>query len=105
MYVGDNGDNGGVDMGVADRMMESGGEPDMTATLLSMSSARRLVCELARALRLALDVVMDGSVADALSNLGRLPLFPFLGDESLLPTRRGSGVAGPDPMLPCAVEL
>lgn len=96
-YIGDIGDIvGGVEIGVADRIMESGGEPDMMATLLSISSARRLDCEWARALRLALDVVMDGSVADALSSLGRLP--PFLGDESLLGTRRGSGVAEPDAM-------
>jgi hypothetical protein len=86
-------------MGVADRIMESGGEPDMMATLLSMSSARRLDCELARELRLALDVVIDGSVADALSSLGRLPL--LLGDESLLDTSRDSGVAEPDVILGC----
>jgi hypothetical protein len=88
-----------VDKCAAGRMTESGGEPDMIATLLSISSARRLDCEWARALRLALDVVMDGSVADALSNLGRLP--PFLGDDSLLPTRRGSGVAEPAVILLC----
>lgn len=98
-----NGDIGGVDIGVADRMMGSGGEPDMIATLLSMSSARRLVCELAIVFRLALDVVMDGSVAAALSNLGRLP--PVLGDESLLDTRRGSGVAEPDAMLLWGVKV
>jgi len=84
-------------MGVEERMMASGGEPDMVATLLSMSSARRLDCEWARALRLALDVVMDGSVADALSSLGRLPL--LLGDDSLLDTRRGSGVTEPEVMF------
>lgn len=75
----------------------------MIATLLSMSSARRLVCELAIVFRLALDVVMDGSVAAALSNLGRLP--PVLGDESLLDTRRGSGVAEPDAMLLWGVKV
>jgi len=84
-------------MGVADRMMELGGDPDTIATLLSMSSARRLDCALQRALRLAFDVVMDGSVADALSSLGRLPL--FLGDDSRRDVRRGSGVAEPDAMV------
>lgn len=81
--IGDIG--GGVDIGVVDLITESGGEPEMTATLLSISSARRLDCEWARALRLALEVVMDASVADALSSLGRL--LPFLGEESLLGTR------------------
>lgn len=91
-YIGDIGD--GVARGDVARMTESGGEPDMIATLLSISSARRLDCELARALRLALEVVMEGSVADALSSLGRLPL--FLGDESLLTIRRESGDVEPD---------
>lgn len=69
-------------MGDADRTRDSGGEPEMMATLLSMSRALRLDWELARALRLALEVVMDGSVAEALSSLGLLLL--DLGEESLL---------------------
>ena len=55
----------------------------MKATRLRRSVARRLDCGWARASRLALDVVMEGSVADARSSLGRLPL-ELLVDESLL---------------------
>ena len=101
--MGDMGDMGGVEIGVEDRITGSGGEPDMMATLLSISSARRLDCELHKAFRLALDVVMDGSVAEALSNLGRLP--PFFGDESRLETWRGSGVLEPDPILAYEAEI
>jgi hypothetical protein len=78
-----------VASGDAERMTESGGEPEMTATRLSRSVARRLDCELASALRLALDVVMDGSVAEARSSRGLL-LVVLRGDESLLCMRRGS---------------
>lgn len=64
----------------------------MMATLLSISSARRLDWVLARAFRLALDVVMEGAVADALSSFGRLP--PHLGDDSLLCMFRRASVGG-----------
>lgn len=90
-------------MGDADRMMDSGGDPEMMATLLNISRARRLDCEFARALRLAFDVVMDGSVADALSNLGRLPL--DLGDESLLCMLRRASVGDVDMLMWCCVLL
>jgi hypothetical protein len=49
-----------------------GGEPDMNATRLSMSVARKAAwLGLARAAQLACDWVMDGSVAAALRSLGR----------------------------------
>ena len=71
-----------ADRGDADLIIESGGEPEMKATRLSRSVARRLDCGLARAFLLAFDVVMDGSVAEARKSRGRLLL--FLGDDSLL---------------------
>jgi hypothetical protein len=85
--------NMGVRLGIgdADLMMESGGDPDTKATRLRRSVARRLDCELARELRLAFDVVMDGSVADALSSLGRLAL-ELRVEESLRCMRRETGV-------------
>jgi hypothetical protein len=100
-YIGDIRE--GVEMGDADRMMASGGEPEMMATLLNMSRARRLDCEFARALRLAFDVVMEGSVADALSSLGRLPL--GLDDESLLCMLRRASVGEADMLMWCCVLL
>lgn len=51
--------------------MESGGEPETKATRLRSSVALRLGC-VAKAFGLALEVVMDGSVAVARSNLGLL---------------------------------
>ncbi len=51
--------------------MESGGEPETKATRLRSSDALRLGC-VAKAFGLALEVVMDGSVAVARSNLGLL---------------------------------
>lgn len=62
--------------------MESGGEPDTKATRLSSSDALLPGC-VARAFGLALEVVMDGSVAVARSSLGLLS--PMLrSEESLL---------------------
>lgn len=82
--MGDRADNGDVE-----RVTESGGEPETKATRDNRSDARPHEFELARALRLALEGVMDGSVATALSSLGRR-LLESLGDESLLCMRRGS---------------
>lgn len=74
-------------MGV-DRRTDSGGEPDTKATRLNNSVALRPDC-VARASRLTLDVVMDGSVADARINLGLLT--PALrSDESRRCIRPGS---------------
>lgn len=70
--------------------MESGDEPDVKATRLSNSVALRLDCELASEFRLALDVVMDGSVAGARSILGLLLLLLRV-DESLRDIGRESG--------------
>lgn len=90
-YMGDRADSGD-----AERMDESGGEPDTKATLFNMSVARPHDCELARALRLALEVVIDGSVADALRSLGRRLLEEeHRGEESLLCILRGSMLAEP----------
>lgn len=86
--MGDRADNGD-----AERVTESGGEPEMKATRFNRSVARPHECELARALRLALEGVMDGSVATALSSLGRR-LLELLGEESLLCIRRESEEAG-----------
>ena len=74
---------GRVNMGDAARTICSPEEPEMTTTRFRRSVARRLDCELAKALRPTLEVVMDGSVTAALSSLGLL-LSEFLGDESLL---------------------
>lgn len=64
-----------------DLKTESGGEPDTNATRLNNSVALRPGC-VARAFRLAFEVVMDTSVADARSSLGLL--IPALrSDESL----------------------
>jgi hypothetical protein len=60
----------------ADLRMESGGEPETKATRLRSSEAL-LPGWVARALGLALEVVMDGSVADARRSLG------LRSDESL----------------------
>jgi hypothetical protein len=79
-----------VERGDEDRMTESGGDPEMMATRFRMSVARRLDCEFTNALRLALEVVIRGSVAATLSSLGLRPL-TLLGDESLLALRRESG--------------
>jgi hypothetical protein len=73
------------------RMMESGGEPEENATLFSSSVARRLEWELARELRLALEVVMDGSVAEARRSLGRLLLLELRMEESRRDMDRESG--------------
>jgi len=70
----------------------SGGDPDMKAIRLNNSVALRLDCELARAFRLALEVVIEGSVADALSSLGLLWLLLLRVEESLRCMRRESGV-------------
>ena len=78
-------------MGEEDRMEDSGGEPEMKATRLRSSVALRLDCELAREFRLALDVVMDGSVAEARSSLGLLLLLLLRVDESLRDMGRESG--------------
>ncbi len=51
--------------------MESGGDPETKATRLRRSVALRHCC-VAKAFGLALEVVMDGSVAVARSNLGLL---------------------------------
>jgi len=71
-------------------MVESGGEPEMKAIRLNSSVALRLDCELASEFRLALDVVMDGSVAEARSSLGLL-LLVLRVDESLRDIGRDSG--------------
>lgn len=71
-----------VDSMDADLSTESGGEPETNATRLNSSVARRPGC-VARAFGLALEVVMDGSVAVARSSRGLL--VPRLrSDESLL---------------------
>lgn len=59
----------------------AGGEPE-TATWLSRSVARRVEPGVARAFLLAVEVVMEGSVALERSSLGRRP--PLDLDESLL---------------------
>lgn len=66
-----------------------GGEPD-SATWLSRSVARRLEPGVARAFLLAVEVVIDGSVALDRSSRGLRPLLDL--DESLLcmPARRES---------------
>lgn len=69
--------------GVEERNWDSGGDPEKNATRLSRSVARRLDCGLARAPRLAFEVVIAGSVAEDRSSLGRL-LLGLLGDESRL---------------------
>jgi hypothetical protein len=79
-----------ADMGDEDLMTESGGEPETKATRLSSSVALWLDWELARAFRQALEVVMDGSVADARSSLGLLLLLLRV-DESLRDMGRDSG--------------
>lgn len=61
-----------VDSGEVDLRTESGGDPETKARVNS-SVARRLDW-FARAFRLAQEVVMEGSVAEARSNLGRLLL-------------------------------
>lgn len=76
-------------MGDGDLMTESGGEPEMKATRLSSSVALRLDWELASEFRQALEVVMDGSVADARSSLGLLLLLLRV-DESLRDMGRDS---------------
>lgn len=77
-----------VDSGEGDLITESGGEPEMKATRLSRSVALR-DCELASELPLALDVVMDGSVAAARRSLGLL-LLSLRADESLRDMDRDS---------------
>jgi hypothetical protein len=71
-----------ADRGDVDLMTESGGDPEMKATRLNSSVARRLDCECARAFRQALEVVMDGWVAEARKSLGRR-LLELRTDESL----------------------
>jgi len=61
-----------TEMGDVDLRIESGGELEMKARVKS-SAALRLDW-FARAFRLALDVVMEGSVAEARSSLGLLLL-------------------------------
>lgn len=85
-----------------DRRMESGGEPEMKATRLSSSVALRPGC-VARAFGLALEVVMDGSVAVALSSLGLLVL-ELRSDESLLCIRPESEVCEPIMACCCVAE-
>lgn len=72
-------------------MRESGGEPEEKATLLRSSVARRLEWELARELRLALEVVMEGSVAEARRSRGRLLLLELRVEESRRDMDRESG--------------
>jgi hypothetical protein len=71
-----------VDSMDADLMTESGGEPETKATRLRSSDALRPGC-VESAFELALEVVMDGSVAVALSSLG-LRVLRHRSDESLL---------------------
>lgn len=71
-----------AERGDEDLITEWGGELEMKATLLNRSVARRLDWELASEFRLALDVVMDGSVAEARNSLGLLLLL-LRSDESL----------------------
>lgn len=82
-----------VDIMDPDRTIESGGEPETKATRLNSSVALRPDC-VARAFELALEVVMDGSVAVALSSLGLLVL-ALRSDESLLCMRPESEVGEP----------
>jgi len=77
-------------MGDEDRMTESGGELEVKATRLNRSVARRLDWGLASEFLLALDVVMEGSVADARSSLG-LRLLSLRTNESLRDMARESG--------------
>jgi hypothetical protein len=88
-----------VDSRDPDLRMESGGEPEVKATRLSSSVALRPDC-VARALGLALEVVMEGSVAVALSSLGLLVL-ESRSDESLLCIRPESEVCEPIMMCCC----
>jgi hypothetical protein len=83
----------GVDIMDGDLGTESGGEPETKATRLNSSVALRPDC-VARALGLALEVVMDGSVAVALRSLGLLVL-EHRSDESLLCMRTDSEVVEP----------
>lgn len=83
----------GVDIMDGDLRTESGGEPETKATRLNSSVARRPDC-VARALGLALEVVMEGSVAVALRSLGLLVL-EHRSDESLLCMRPESEVTEP----------
>src|SRR5688500_13584958 len=78
-----------VDRGEVDLVTESGGEPDMKATRLNSSVALRLDWWFVKAFRLALDVAIDGSVADARNNLGLLWLLLRV-DESRRSIRRVS---------------
>jgi len=78
-----------ADMGDDGLMTESGGEPEMKATRLRSSVARRLDWELASEFLEALDVVMEGSVADARSSLG-LRALQLRVDDSLLAMGRDS---------------
>jgi hypothetical protein len=83
----------GVEIMDGDLGTESGGEPETKATRLNNSVALRPDC-VARALGLALEVVMDGSVAVALRSLGLLAL-EHRSDESLLCMRTESKVVEP----------
>lgn len=80
-----------VESGEDGRMRESGGEPEEKATLLRSSVARRLEWELARELRLALEVVIEGSVAEARRRRGRLLLLELRVEESRRDMDRESG--------------
>lgn len=71
-----------------DLKMVSGGEPDTTATRLSSSDALRPGC-VASAFLLAVDVVMDGSVAVTRSSRGLL-LLSLRSAELLRCIRHGS---------------
>jgi len=78
-----------TEIGDVDLRIESGGELEMKARVNS-SAALRLDW-FARAFRLALDVVIEGSVAEARSNLGLL-LLALRSEESLRCMREESGV-------------
>jgi hypothetical protein len=82
-----------VDSMDADLSMESGGEPDTKAIRVNSSVALRPGC-VERALGLAFEVVMDGSVADARRSLGLREL-RLLFEESLLCMRPESEEAEP----------
>jgi hypothetical protein len=92
-----------VDSRDPDLVMESGGEPEVKATRLNSSVALRPDC-VARALGLALEVVMEGSVAVALSSLGLL-VMESRSDESLLCMRAESEVCEPIMMCCCVAGV
>lgn len=78
-----------VDSGEVDLVTESGGDPEMKATRLNSSVALRLDWQFVRAFRLAFEVAIDGSVAEARINLGLLWLLLRV-DESRRCIRRVS---------------